>query len=812
MRRGSILVKSSTYTLRKGDGNEAYVMDEFGKHHRVFQRYPPPEADSGSPDIPDAPFTAHTGSLHSDETGIPGTGRLIQGKFVPGQYGEKVWLGVDGSKHYHGIDGVIKAIGDKFTELGVIGIIDPTEIVEAAIDLHNEKQHESGHNHLPTWSDNAWRKNTMSDFQHEGSDGMTRGNWGPDKRLVTLTDNRNHPNHRFGRFVESASIPFNGELGQVIAQRLGMNETEVHKMFSFSDPRYPYIKTHRLHLRPDVNTGAYKSSARNIPEGQLGESGVHTDQRFGLEEGWQPSTDRAYKDLSVSQYLHHLPDEYHMEPLKRAGGAGVKRSAEHQIRLALGATSQIGEALATGRITQTVPLDDPMFDVEWKGRPLREYLQSLVQKPEKTLFDFDADAPSNTLFDELMDDLSQYSSFKKLFGRTTSGHAANLDAHYSAAYAAGLQPGEMTQADHEGHSDTARDVFALPGRGGQTQASTLATEKTGSKNWAKAMVSGQNPDAPEGVADSNYRMGMRGEESVAPANHPSGKGLLGIDKDGNGFRINLKPESRDNAPAVRAVMETLADKIALAGGRETRMMFPEEEARPTGPRFSHQITFAGARGLGVPEHFEGNFVTRVPTASAQAETATPPPPDAASVSSEQITQPSSNVAVMGGPITGRMPTNPTPVQQRRMGLATADDASIREIAGRITNPATASRMSPEQVEAARRAISDPYQSSLMQFQTSDDVLESTQDRLLKTMEKMQMDDALGDVAVLKALPQKRMNFSSLDDVNYMASNLELAPIDVKTILFAKGDWMRLTDKYGYPENTVKVVKAAFRSD
>ena len=96
MRRGSILVKSSTYILRKGDGNEAYVVDEFGNHHRVFQRYPPPEADSGSPDIPDAPFTAHTGSLHSDETGVPGTGRLIQGKFVPGQYGEKVWLGVDG--------------------------------------------------------------------------------------------------------------------------------------------------------------------------------------------------------------------------------------------------------------------------------------------------------------------------------------------------------------------------------------------------------------------------------------------------------------------------------------------------------------------------------------------------------------------------------------------------------------------------------------------------------------------------------------------------------------------------------------------
>jgi len=124
-------------------------------------------------------------------------------------------------------------------------------------------------------------------------------------------------------------------------------------------------------------------------------------------------------------------------------------------------------------------------------------------------------------------------------------------------------------------------------------------------------------------------------------------------------------------------------------------------------------------------------------------------------------------------------------------------------------------MSPEQLASIRQTLSDPAQTALGQFgsvRTSGDTLETTQDRLLKSMEKMQMDDALGDVAVLKALPQKRMNFSSLDDVNYMASNLQLAPIDVKTILFAKGDWMRLTDKYGYPESTVKVVKAAFRSD
>jgi hypothetical protein len=159
-----------------------------------------------------------------------------------------------------------------------------------------------------------------------------------------------------------------------------------------------------------------------------------------------------------------------------------------------------------------------------------------------------------------------------------------------------------------------------------------------------------------------------------------------------------------------------------------------------------------------------------------------------------------------------MPANPTAVQQRRMALADAPLEDIRGIAGSISSPERAARLTPAELESARRRISDPLQTSLGQFQTSDDTLENTQDRLLKSMENMQMVDALGDVAVRKALPQKRMSPDSIADVNFMASHVEIAPIDVQTIVFAKGDWMRLTNRYGYPETTVKVVKAAFRSD
>ena len=817
--RGSVLVKSTGYLLRKGDGNEAYVQDEFGNYHRVFQRFPPPEAHFDDPNTPDIPFTAHTGTLHSEETGVPGTGKLIPGNFALGEFDEVVYVGDDGSMHWHGMDAVIKALGRKFKELDVD--LDPGEIIEAAIDLHNEGQHESGANHLPTHMDPAWRKTTMGPFQHDGHEGQTRGNWGPDKRLVTVTDNANWRNHRFGRFIESAAVPFNNELGEVLTQRLmekGIvgSRAEVDKMFSFADARYPYIKTHRLHERPDANTGAMVSSAQNLSTGGLGMSGGHLDTNFGREAGFMGSTDQAFRDVSASETIHHLPDEYFMEPSAKGGTAGIARDAAHHIHLASSGTGTIGQALATGRVKSSVPMSHEALSATWKGVPLRAYLSNI-------------DPTAAVSIDGLIQDLAHYPAFKKLFGRTTeSSHAGKLDLAYASKYGTPyeettdeegnvtstghMKEGDLSVSDLTSHTHFPRDTLALPGRGKQSQASTNATEKSAAKNWAKAIASGRNPEAKPGMADSMFRVDKLPDS-------PDGKGLIGVDADGNEFRVNLHQDSRAKAAEVRGIIEALADHQALAGGREPRKMYPAPEEIPTNPVWSHQIDDSkvidrkAAAAQSIPEHFAHRFVERVPVpgaAQSAGDTATSEP--AQHIPRGTVQTETAPVGVLQGPPTARMPANPTAVQQRRMSMADAPLEDIRGIASSISGPERAARMTAAELEAARRVISDPLQTNLMQFQTSDDVLESTQDRLLKTMERMQMTDALGDVAVRKALPQKRMSPDSIADVNFMASHVEIAPIDIQTIVFAKGDWMRLTNRYGYPENTVKVVKAAFRSD
>ena len=54
-----------------------------------------------------------------------------------------------------------------------------------------------------------------------------------------------------------------------------------------------------------------------------------------------------------------------------------------------------------------------------------------------------------------------------------------------------------------------------------------------------------------------------------------------------------------------------------------------------------------------------------------------------------------------------------------------------------------------------------------------------------------------------------MSVESNSDITTMAQKMDIAPIDVRTIVFTKGDWTRITKKYGYSDKVVKVVKTAF---
>ena len=102
--------------LIKGDGN--YGLFGGGFH---VQRYPPADAHIDDPTKPDVPAFAHTGALHESETGIPGSGKVIPGKFVPGNHGEMVYQDESGGEHLHGIDGVIRRIGEGMRQQNING-------------------------------------------------------------------------------------------------------------------------------------------------------------------------------------------------------------------------------------------------------------------------------------------------------------------------------------------------------------------------------------------------------------------------------------------------------------------------------------------------------------------------------------------------------------------------------------------------------------------------------------------------------------------------------------------------------------------
>jgi hypothetical protein len=109
----------------------------------------------------------------------------------------------------------------------------------------------------------------------------------------------------------------------------------------------------------------------------------------------------------------------------------------------------------------------------------------------------------------------------------------------------------------------------------------------------------------------------------------------------------------------------------------------------------------------------------------------------------------------------------------------------------------------------QQTVSDPYQRFLTDYMKSADNPEVARDRLMKAVEQMQIEDAKRDVDVLKFLPSRKMSLESNDDISVIAKKMDIAPIDVHTIVFTKGDWTRISKKYGYSDKVVKVVKTAF---
>ena len=115
----------------------------------------------------------------------------------------------------------------------------------------------------------------------------------------------------------------------------------------------------------------------------------------------------------------------------------------------------------------------------------------------------------------------------------------------------------------------------------------------------------------------------------------------------------------------------------------------------------------------------------------------------------------------------------------------------------------------QHMERFQSSMGDPYQRFLSEYTKSADDPEEAQDRLIKAIEILQLEDAKEDSMVRKHVPVEKKDRRNIEDVRFMAEKMDLTPLDVETILHSKGDWERITKTYGYSDKVVKVVKVSF---
>ena len=109
--------------------------------------------------------------------------------------------------------------------------------------------------------------------------------------------------------------------------------------------------------------------------------------------------------------------------------------------------------------------------------------------------------------------------------------------------------------------------------------------------------------------------------------------------------------------------------------------------------------------------------------------------------------------------------------------------------------------------------SDPYEESLEAAQGN--LFTTSNDRhvsdLLKTMERVQMHDAVNDTFVKSIAPSQPYSLSNSTHVGVIAKQLSLANMDIHGIYHSQGDWEQVAKDWSVDLSTIKVIKATFGS-
>ena len=758
--------------IRKGDGNYGV----FGGGMQSM-RYPPPEAMVDDPNVPDVPAFAHTGAHGEQETGVPGAGHVIPGDWTIGEHGELVYKDKSGGEHMHGLDGIIRAVGDSMKHHGLD--VPAKDVVKKAIELHNQDHHEE----LPHIDDPAWRKIHLAPFQ--GMDHKARSNFGPNGELITATTNGHGGKHKLGTFLESYSVPFNKHLGQSMAWA-GHPNPEKHNWV-----RYPYVKPYRLHLIPDPeNPGQMKPGAWHIDQGKMGGGDVLPQEHMD-KWGGQISHEPAFKDISSWGTVHKLPDVYAL-PHNTGGPYTNKRpalvaAAVHHIKQALGHDpSSIGTL-----IHQTVKPSD--IKGELNGKPLSLLLSS------------------DAGIQELATTLAQYPKFGCLFGES---RMPKFDAE-GGVKAKGSPQGMLHHIYSSRYGDSAPEGQGLEHFMSHTTRVGIEHQHSRKSALHTRAKSIQANDLLAATAGIDHRTDNLTPEEVAA----------------HGVPIQDTPETRAAAPAISGTIDTLASMMALATGHKVMDTPPAEELQSLAPLIQNRLlggTSEDPSQMGVPEYMRyieapqqmpvasqppSNLPPGKPTGVAGAPVASHalPPQGGAPAATVAPPPPPPSAPPSAPPVAvSATPGSANAFHQARERFAQAPMADVRatmEEAG-IRLPQDEAR-AQQHMERFQSSMGDPYQRFLSDYTKSADNPEEAQDRLIKAIEILQLEDAKEDSMVRKHVPVEKKDRGNIEDVRFMAEKMDLTPLDVETILHSKGDWERITKTYGYSDKVVKVVKVSF---
>jgi len=597
----------------------------------------------------------------------------------------------------------------------------------------------------------------------------------------------------------------------------------------------------------------------NIPE--AGKKKAHPDRHEGR--------------LSSYGMVDNLPDEYFMDvelPSRRrsvdtGSTHGSHLTAKAQILEALGAPhphyqSHQGETLpADMSHLQGVTWTDPETGEVW---PMEHIVTQAAQG-----------GPDEHLLDKMLLDFNSVSAFHKVLGRTqdASAHTALDDAF--ASHPDNQERGHLSRdqlkrhgmgqrVDNPGYLDAGAQERLAQGEPhtGRWRTHNLHNNKFLVGNFASMHASGLHPSSVDGNPVSNFRH-QKLKDAVLEGGLPSRYGST----------IKFDNASRERAPERRAQIGSLANLI-MSTRKDLAPVSPLNDADFSGLVTHHdgKMTNMGLMGTTVPAHLESRMVTpdimqqSEPLADAPVRERAPPPPVRERAPPPPVRErtpppppPPRPVTTTPPPAVADKPVSVIPPVVLPEGQTTLSDfpspppppppsmppvdtsftptqaanqdalASLRgnelvqvlegmRDAGHM--PHVPRNLDRRQAERIRRTIAPTTdhrgrvsrQPSLARWSGRPVVKSDVRDRITKTLDRIQILEALSEDSVMKHIPTSKMTLSSEYDVGVMARKTELTNADVRAIVHSAGDWERVAKAYSIPSDTVKVIKVAFRGD